>query len=188
MQLSSRWIRPAAVTRLVAAAVAGCSSSGQVDKATSSGAAAPASATSGAAQAGLDPAQKLEPLATKTYQGTSPSAPRVKVDLVQLRPRGKVTQVVFALTLDAKAPKSMSVYDAFDERSPGISAVDYDGMMRYEAIESSYSDVGSDPVHTNLAPNVATYYWTVIPTPKAARVDVLFHDAMTPFENVPVAK
>lgn len=112
----------------------------------------------------------------------------VKVDLVALRNRGKVTQVVFALTPTIIDSRSVSVHSALGSRSPSVYAADMKNLVKYSTIGGSSNTLGSDSVYTKLTGDTTTYYWAAIPTPEGDRVDVSFHDNLTPFENIAVPK
>lgn len=183
----TRWGARCAGALLVTSLMTGCSSFGGDDDAKSSAPGTASTAVAGAGEAGLDLDHLPKPIATQTFKGTG-TVKNVKVELVQLRNRGKVTQLVFALTPDLQTDKTLSVYEAFGHRSPSIAAFDLVGLKKYEAIDAGYPALGSDPVYTKLTSGTTTYYWAFVPTPAAEKVDVQFHESMPMFENVAVPK
>lgn len=142
---------------------------------------------SGAEAVGIDPKNLPDPIASKTMKGSGP-VKNVKVDLVALRNRGKVTQVVFALRPTIVDSRSVDVHSALGDRSPDIFAVDMKNLVKYSTIGGPSNTLGNDPVYTKLTGDTTTYYWAAIPTPEGDRVDVSFHENLTPFENIEVPK
>lgn len=140
---------------------------------------------SGAEAVGIDPKNLPDPIASKTMKGSGP-VKNVKVDLVALRNRGKVTQAVFALTPTIVDSRSVDVYEALGGRSPSIYAIDMKNLVKYSTIGGGSTTLGNDPVYTPLTGGTTTYYWAAIPTPKGDRVDVSFHENLRPFENIAV--
>lgn len=170
---------------LAATMLAGCSSSGGGSDA--KGSATSSNAVSGAGEAGLDLDHLPKPIATQTFRGKG-DVKSIKIELVQLRNRGKLTQVVFALTPDMSTSSAKSVYQAFGERGPDVAAYDLAGLKKYGTVQSDYGSLGTDPVYTKLTSGTTTYYWALIPTPPSEKVDVQFQESVPMFENVAVPK